>query len=89
MDVKEAVQVAKKHISDLFKDEGITNLGLEEVEVDIGDCWRITIGFSRPWDHKIGTMLAGTTSRSYKVVRVSDEDGRILSVKDRSFSDAM
>lgn len=86
MDVKEAVQAAKKHVLDLFVDEGITDVGLEEVDEEQGGCWRITIGFSRPWDRNVGSVLAGKTSRSYKVVRVSDADGRILSVTDRNFS---
>ena len=34
MDVKEAVTLAKNHITDLFAAEGIINLGLEEVEYD-------------------------------------------------------
>ena len=85
MNVKEAVQVAKEYVLDLFIDEGITNVGLEEIE-DEGGCWRITIGFSRPWDRNIGSVLSGQSGRTYKIIRVSDEDGSVLSVKDRSFS---
>lgn len=90
MDVKEAVGAAKRYIQELFADEGITNIGLEEVEFDepTGE-WQVTIGFSRPWD-KLGG-LAGLASypnqlRSYKVVRISDETGKIISVKNRETS---
>ena len=34
MDVKEAVAIAKRHVSHIFSEERITNLGLEEVEFD-------------------------------------------------------
>ena len=84
MDVKEAVQVAKEYVDELFGDERIVNVGLEEVDLDQLGHWTVTIGFSRPWDRNIGPILAGHTPRSYKVVRVRDRDGKVLSVKDRT-----
>ena len=85
MDVKEAVQAAKAHISDLFAGEEITNVGLEEVEFDDrADAWKITIGFSRPWERpgELGVRLGLKANRSFKVVHV-DSEGAITSVKDR------
>ena len=82
MEVKEAVMVAKRHIRDLFETEGIRNVGLEEVERDDG-VWLITIGFSRPWDfesHNLFGMAQAPPRRTYKVVRVGDTDGKIMSV---------
>lgn len=88
MDVKEAVQVAKNYILELFEEEGIVDVGLEEVDFDQSDSqsdnWVVTIGFSRSWNRSIGSVLGGQTSRSYKAVRIQDEDGRVLSVKDRT-----
>lgn len=84
MDVKEVVQVAKNYIAELFGDERIINVGLEEVDLDPSNNWIVTIGFSRPWDRNIGPILAGQASRSYKVVRIRDADGKVLSVKDRA-----
>ncbi len=88
MDVKEAVRTAKDYLADLMADEGIENLGLEEVQFDEAERhWKVTIGFSRPWDRK--TSLAavlteyGRTDRSYKVLSISDMDGRVESLKDR------
>lgn len=90
MDVKEAVDLAKKHVVELFANEGIVNLGLEEVEFDDTDSvWSVTIGFSRPWDKVSGGLglavlaQAQTLSRSYKVVRIQDPSRRVLSVKNR------
>ena len=85
MDVKEAVRVAKAYTFDLFAEESIKNIGLEEVE-ERGGIWRITIGFSRPWDSNIGNVLGGASGRTYKIILVNDKNGRILSVKDRDIS---
>jgi hypothetical protein len=87
MDVKQAVAHAKRHIADLFADEGIKNLGLEEVDFDPSkSMWRVTIGFSRPWDEPRNALaaIAGQTMywrRTYKVVHLQDDDGKVLSVK--------
>ena len=90
MDVKLAVATAKQHIAELFAEEEILNLGLEEVEWDeLEKFWRITIGFSRPWNRNVGSVLSGENSRSYKIVILNDEDGRVLSVKDWNISKAM
>ena len=86
MEVKEAVRVAKECVVELFSGEGIENVGLEEIDLDHGDCWKITIGFPRAWDRNISSVLAGQKSRSYKVVRLSDEDGRIVSITNREES---
>ncbi len=87
MDVKAAVALAKQQISDLFADEGIKNLGLEEVEYDDAEgIWQVTIGFSRPWDEPRNALaaLAGQNSywrRAYKVVRIDEGTSTVLSVK--------
>jgi len=88
MNVKQAVAIAKDHIEDWFRDEKISNLGLEEVEWDDEGIWRITIGFSRPWDRSVDSVLSGVNTRTYKVMLISDEAGRVMSMKDRKFTKA-
>jgi hypothetical protein len=89
MNVKEAVELAKEHIKDLFASEHISNLGLEEVEFDdLSNIWNVTIGFSRPWDTPANALAAiaqkvSPPNRSYKVVSIYDSTGRVLSVKNR------
>lgn len=40
-----------EYVADLFEDEKIENLGLEEVEYDDDNhYWQVAIGFSRSWD---------------------------------------
>ncbi len=87
MQVKEAVALAKEYIRDVFSDENISDLGLEEVEFDEGPgIWSVTIGFSRPWATK-GAALAGAlgplTKSDYKVLRIRDSNRQVLSVKNR------
>jgi len=89
MEVKNVVVMAKKYVAELFQGESITNLGLEEVVFDESkDIWHITLGFSRPWDEP-RNLLASISNqpvvlkRTYKVVKIDDGTGRILSVTDR------
>ncbi len=91
MDVKQAATVAKEYVVDLFAEEGIGNVGLEEIELRAdGQFWLVTVGFSRPWDH---TGLAAITlgrkglRRSYKVLRIDNQNGNVESVKDRILRD--
>lgn len=92
MGAKEAVRAAKEHIADLFQDEGVMDVGLEELDYRDGDLgvWEITVGFRRVWKgpDPVGNPLAvlsGRTSpRTYKVVRISD-DGKVLDLKHRQF----
>ena len=92
LDVKDAVSVAFKYVQDLFSQDGIVNLGLEEVEYDPHeDAWSVTVGFSRPWDlpARNGVLVPiNPTSprRDYKVVRVDANTGNVDSVKNRTVS---
>ena len=87
VDVKGAAKTAKEYVIDLFADEEIAHVGLEEVKFDQrSNVWEITIGFSRPWDRGPLQIAPDPTQRSYKVVRVSDADGQVLSVVHRALT---
>jgi hypothetical protein len=89
--IKEAVAIAKQHIQELFADEGITDIALEEVEphLDSDDprenLWKITIGFTRPWDAPgaAGLAMGLPRRRTYKIVDISDADGKVTAVWNR------
>lgn len=87
MNVKEAVQKAKQHLLELFNDEPITYVGLEEVEFDDeADEWIITISFARFWDSTPIPRAIGGQNRgdlNNKVFRIDDHDGRVKSIRDR------
>jgi hypothetical protein len=88
MDVNEAVTLAKKRVAELFAMEGVSNIGLEEVEFEeYNRIWSITIGFSRTWDIQPYNPLSAISgqlprpTRSYKDVRISDDNGEVISIK--------
>lgn len=91
MNVKEAVRTAKAYVADIFEDEQITRVGLEEVEFDSAMReWRVTIGFNRSWDAN-NTLTAALTSelyrnRSFKVVRIKESSGEVSAIGDRVLS---
>ena len=87
MDVKEAVGTAKGYVTELFADEAITHVGLEEVVFDeLSGDWKVTIGFSRPWNQLNAVVTALSPDRhgrAYKMVRIKDHDGSVTSLTDR------
>ncbi len=93
MDVRDAVKTAKDHVAYLFEGEGLENIGLEEVMLEAeADVWKVTVGFTRPWDRVKGVadaMKALSSNempewnrRSFKVVRI-DGSGKVLSLTHR------
>lgn len=89
MNVKDAVKHAKSYVADLFEDESLTSLGLEEVEHDDqAGVWRVTVGFSRPWNTTRNALTALTgdpaVRRVFRVVTIRDSDSEVLSVKRRN-----
>ena len=86
MDVKEAVQTAKKYVFDILCDEDIQDLATEEV-VHRGGTWRVTVSFYRP-PSRVGIASALTGSswkdRSFKVIEV-DQGGAVVSMTHRTF----
>lgn len=88
MDVKEAVRTAKVYLTDIYSDEEIVNVGLEEVRYDDDDDkWYVTIGFSRPWDQRVPMTIrsqqAGLVERSYKELCIDDATEEVESLTTR------
>ena len=94
MDVKDAVTIAKNWVHEILADEDVQNVGLEEVEYDSNEgVWDVTIGFSRRWNSPKDNQLSGLAAalavtqpalkRAYRVVSVSDSDGKVISMKRR------
>jgi hypothetical protein len=74
MNLKDAVAVAKEHIGDLFAADAPHNIRLESFLYDDHlMIWSLTIGFS---------LNHGQGSRVSKMVRVSEANMAVLSVKD-------
>ena len=97
MDAKEAVQRARRYAAEMFADEDIRNLGLEEIVFDgKHEAWNITVGFFRPWDRpkNFAAALAAAgdgrlgdwSRRTYKIIRIDNATGAPLSMTDRKFA---
>ena len=95
MDTLEAIAAAKKYIHDVYADEQLTNIGLEEVEhIKSAGNWIITVAFSRPWNtprtraQEVLENLGAVSGlkRSYKTITMTD-DGTVLSMKNCDRSD--
>ena len=94
MHAHNAVQAAKQYLREVFQDEPIADVGLEEVQFDRANkIWKITLGFFRNWraDQKqepsnlisaLANQLA-QRDRSYKVVTIDDTTEEALSVLNR------
>jgi len=74
MNLKEVIAVAKQQVNDLFS-HAPQNVRLEQYLYDdhLG-VWSLTIGFALPDQPE---------ARSYKIVRVSEADKSVLSIRDR------
>ena len=93
MDAREAVRTARHYVSELFADDEIGRVDLEEVDFENeSDVWKITVSFTRPNDRPElveaiipGHPLADATPvrRSYKVVNIDDASGSVTSLKHR------
>lgn len=88
LDVKQAVEAAKKHAQELYG-TSIGNLLLEEVEL-VDDTWRVTLSFiviDEPLEevHQIGNLfgLPKTHTRHYKEFLINALTGKVLSMKIR------
>lgn len=85
--VRDVVAMAKQHVAELFQEESVFNIGLEEVVHDEAkNVWRVTIGFSRPWDEPKNPLTSFIDKpvfprRTYKVVTISDDAGDITAVR--------
>ena len=85
LDLKDAVKIAKREIVNVFEEEGIYDVALEEVRFDDRTgVWRVTIGFARPFRNKgsLEKLVSSLDRRDFKVV-VLDPDGRLAAVEER------
>ena len=93
MGAKEAVRTAKDYIEDVFAEESIARVGLEELEFRPDDAvWEVTIGFRRSWKPEAFRPSEGfpllsrpKSRRIYKTVCVRT-DGQVVAVKHRDVS---
>lgn len=99
IDVTQAVARAKAYVKRLFAGESILHVGIEEVKYDEEqEVWNVTIGFFREWDAKappptppyfksiVGKHHQEWNRRTFKVLAVEGESGKVRSMTNRVFS---
>jgi hypothetical protein len=82
LEVKQAVDIATKYLTELYADR-IDNLLLEEVELVEDNVWNATLGFTVPREISADPLLPlgfaqRARPRHYKVVRVDAYNGSVL-----------
>ncbi|MGC2784089.1 MAG: hypothetical protein WA397_09710 [Roseiarcus sp.] len=88
LEPSEAVRHAKHWLASIYADEGIENVGLEEVRWKAGN-WEITLGFDRFTDDPVfGRMPAALRGpskgrREYKVIVLSGKDNSVIEMRNR------
>ena len=83
MDAKEAAKAAKDYVMDVFEDDGIYHVALEEIKFE-GNRWKVTVGFHPGWARTSLPLIPNPKQRWYKVVNIRDSDGEVLSVIHRN-----
>jgi hypothetical protein len=94
LEVSEAIRTAKKYVLQVFADESILDVGLEEVSYDdSSNVWNVTVGFTRPWERartRVPSALYLNPDahdprkrRTYKRVLISDRDGKPVAIQNR------
>lgn len=92
IDVQDAVRNAFEYIENLFDDEEIKDLRLEEIELtDDENFWLVTLGFFRSnvqddQEGILASVVTGPPKREYKIMRIRAEDGEVRAMKIRQFS---
>lgn len=91
MDSLQAIATAKKYIGEVYADEELVDIDLDEIEhVPASGMWNVTLILSRPWDtprtraqELLENMGAASPfRRSIKTVTL-DENGNVLAMKNR------
>lgn len=84
LNVKNAVKIALNYVKELYEDNNLQDLMLEEVDFsEAANQWLITVGFSLPENQEETQPLIApsknrqTLSRRYKIVNVNAKTGSI------------
>lgn len=87
MGIKDATQAAAGFAEAAFPRGHLNVIRLEEVELSSDGCWLITLSWIDPDRSKgIFSTLGEARPRTYKVFRVDQETGEVLSMKIREMN---
>jgi hypothetical protein len=83
--LQEAIQRAYEILTELYPEQELSDVLLEEIERGPASTWNVTLGFRRPTPlGGIGTMTIGEPrNRLYKRIRIDARTGEFKGMTDR------
>lgn len=85
MQIKEAVQLASRHLPEVFESAQGRKLRLEGVEkTDDSRFWKITLSYTEADDGGLASL-----SREYKTMKLRDEDGELMGARNGFLIDSL
>lgn len=84
--LKEAVGLARDYFRELYAEEDLENVLLEEVILQNNTTWLVTFGYDTPRERQVGSSVMGYRTelvRDYKTVELDASTGEPLGVKIR------
>lgn len=86
MEVKEAVKKAREYIQEIYSDEHVNDIRLEEVEYEHHEnAWNVTLSFSRP---AAGLQQIVGAPRDYKTIVIDNPSRRVTAMRIRQLRNA-
>jgi len=87
INVKEAAKISREYIQELYREDKIHDLSLEEVEISEDEkSWLVTIGFTKQMSQPLNPMEAMTGpkyARFYKELKIDAEKGQVRSMRNK------
>jgi hypothetical protein len=84
VDAKAAAATAVTALQELYADEQLKNIRLEEIWLsDDEKYWYITVGYDSPFSARDPLAALRQPAREYKLFKVRVEDGRVMEMKVR------
>jgi hypothetical protein len=89
--LQEAVQRANEVLEELYPDQELKHVLLEEIELGRSGTWYVTLGFTRPGTTFNLTSFAPPppSGRAYKRIKINAETGEFEGMTDRLLEESV
>ncbi len=86
VDIREAAQAALQFMRDIYEEDDLDKLGVEEVERDTENGhWLVTVGVGGAKPASTMSVVEGEgVDRHYKVIQIDAESGAVISMRNSS-----
>ena len=82
IEAKEAVRIALEAMGELYAEDQVPHLALEEVDLGKdGATWNVVVSFSRPFAKSTIEAMTGEGTTTYKMLEIDGETGVVRSMK--------